>query len=319
MVVFVALAVMGLAHQQEIRDSIAGWAYTPSDAVSKIVSDTGLTDEGRRVFYATHPGVVAAEAFNKACPRSEPQSPVVGCYAPDDSIYIYNVTNPKLSGIEQVTATHELLHAVWARMDSRERAHLSALVLKSYEKHADADLKERMAYYERTEKGQEANELFAILGTEVRGLPQELEQRYERYFDRGAVVRSYEKYQSQYKELEARVEALSAQIDAREGEITRESAAYTTSANNLQGQIERFNARANGGYFTTQTQFYAQRAQLMSEVSSLEARRAAINQKIEEYNALISERNDVSSEIQSLNNSMDSMKSLDEPSSITQL
>ena len=37
------------------------------------------------------------------------------------SIYLYHVENEELSGITEVTAAHEMLHAAWIRLDEREK------------------------------------------------------------------------------------------------------------------------------------------------------------------------------------------------------
>src|SRR5690606_38163618 len=118
------------------------------------------------VFYfrATHPEIASADEFNQDCPRQEANSPILGCYS-TGHIYIYDITNDALDGIEEVTAAHELLHAIWDRMSANDQQRIGGLLRSTYATISNKELKERMDYYQRNEPGQFENELHSIIGT----------------------------------------------------------------------------------------------------------------------------------------------------------
>ncbi len=312
-VILLSVGAYGILNHQKIRDTIEGWSYTPSSEMIKLESNVGLTDDGRRVFHATLPSIISAEAFNEKCPRQELASPIIGCYTPQDSIYIYDISNEKLNGIKDVTAVHELMHAVWTRMSASERDRVSALVKRDYEASSDDSLRKRMEYYDRTEKGQELNELHSILGTEWKKLSPELEAHYSKYFDRTAVVSLYSKYQAQYKSIEDEAGKLQAKLEALAASISAKNIVYEREAAALESDIRAFNARAQGGDFSSQAQFNSSRAQLLARSSRLEAERGHINQEVDQYNNTYEQYKQLAQEIQTLNDSLDSFKSLQKP------
>ena len=312
-------ALLCFVFRTSLSDLAEGFFYHPSQAVVSIESRTGMTNTGKRVFHATSPEVVGSEDFNRACPRQEVGSPIVGCYTPNDAIYIYDVTAPKLDGIKDVTAAHELLHAVWNRMSGVERDRIGEELEAVYGTLHDEKLSERMAYYDRTEKGQRLNELHSIIGTEVASLSPELEQHYARYFNRAKVLGLHSQYQSQYDTLEKRSNDLESQMKTLSDQIEADSKVYAAGVQTIEADIKVFNRKAQSGVFQTQSQFYSQRSVLMSRINALNNDRAAVNQKVVQYNTLLEEYNQVASRIQTLNTSLDSMKELDSPSAADSL
>jgi len=118
-------------NRQFAMDQVSVWAYQAPSDVRAIEERLTLTDKGRFHFYAAQPAVANAESFNDNCPRREVGSPILGCYAMG-RIYIYNITNQQLDGIEEVTAAHEMLHAAWERLDTSEQARIGALLESHY-------------------------------------------------------------------------------------------------------------------------------------------------------------------------------------------
>ena len=316
---FIALGIFSFLNWQAIYDTIKAAAYKPSVEVAAIERNVVFTSAGTRIFHATQPRVVDAGEFNNSCPRQEAASAIVGCYTPNDEVFIYNVTNEKLNGIEDVTAVHEFLHAVWRRMGSAEQQKIGAELQAVYQEKADAKLKERMAYYERTEKGQEINELHSILGTEMADLSPELEAHYARYFSREKVVQLYDSYQHQYELLETKAKDLQGEMKQLADSITSRTNTYNTEVANMETVIATFNSRARNQGFSSQAQFDAERGQLIRRINALDASRDSINQSIEHYNELRTEYQRIASEIQALNNSLDSFKALERPSGVQQI
>ena len=309
--VLLCAGVLGFVFRQDIQDTIEGAAFHPTPSITSIEERVGLTQAGKRIFYATAPEVVGADSFNASCPRQESSSPIIGCYTPQDSIFIYDVTNQKLDGIKEVTAVHELLHAVWSRLSHSERASLASELRQVYEKNADTRLRQRMAYYQRTEAGQEHNELHSILATEVPQLSERLERHYAKYFDRQAVLKQFDKYQSQYEMLEERILSLQETMAKLSESVSSKSVQYNNERVQLDGDIRDFNARAQSGRFSSQAVFNQERQRLIARGDTLERQRAAINTAIDEYNAQYTQYLEAAGEIQRLNSSMDSMKELE--------
>lgn len=314
--IFVLLAVWLFLNRQTVLDQISVWSYEPTSDVQTISERVAFTDRGEFIFYATKPELQDQEAFNQTCPRQEAGSPILGCYTTDDRIYVYNLTDAQLDGMEEVTAAHEMLHAAWYRMTDEERAEKTKELRAAYEKLEDEELKSRMEYYERTEPGELANELHSILGTEVANLGEPLESYYGAFFDRQKVLALHGQYSGVYKELHAQADELYAQMQSLSDTLEQQSASYDTAVAQLSADIESFNERARNGDFTTQAQFNRERAALTARSAALEVQRQQINANIETYNKYYAEYQEIAQQIEVLNDSIDSYKEIEETPSV---
>lgn len=311
--VLILLAALWLFfNRQYIVDVATVWSYQPSSEIEAINKRINFTDNGRFYFYATKPEVATAETFNQDCPRQETNSPILGCYNMG-RVYIFDITNERLDGIEEVTAAHEMLHGVWDRQSESERDRLGALLMDVYERGASPELKERMAYYERTEPGEVINELHSILPTEVAVLSPELESYYAHYFkDRQIVVALHQQYSEVFNQLVSKADTLFAELQQLSTEIDTESTQYSQAVDQLSADINTFNSRAAGGGFNSVAQFNSERAALVNRSNELDAWRSRISQKIETYNTKYEEYQLIGNEIDTLNKSIDSIKGLQE-------
>lgn len=313
---FIVAAVWIFTNRQLILDQLSVWSYTPSSEVATVQERISMTDEGQFTFYATRPEVKTQASFNQACPRQEAGSPILGCYTTDDRIYIYNVSNDQLDGMEEVTAAHEMLHAVWYRTSESEREKLATELKAAYEKIDDADLEKRMDYYERTEPGEFVNELHSILGTEVVSLGEPLESYYAQFFDRGAVLKLHNQYSGLYEKLYERADTLYTQMQSLATLINQQSSGYESAATQLSRDIDLFNRRADSGTFSTQAEFNSERASLVQRSNALERQRLQINRNIETYNGYYAEYQEIAKQIEVLNDSIDSFKQVDQPPTV---
>lgn len=189
-------AVWMLTHQQRVIDQFAVWQYEPDIAIAGYADRAGLTDEGRFLFYASRPEVQPEDEFDRTCAAGGEGFGVLGCYVPSERrIYLYDVTDDRLDGLEEVVATHELLHAVWDRMTQQERDALGPLLEAEAAELADDDsFAATMEFYAQSEPGERLNELHSMLGTEVAELSPALEAHYGRYIgDRPAVIAMHER------------------------------------------------------------------------------------------------------------------------------
>lgn len=305
-------AIWILFNRQYALDVVTNWTYEPSTAVNSIVERTELTDKGKFTFFATRPDVLEQDAFNKSCPRQEAGSPILGCYTTDDRIYMYNVTSEQLDGMKEVTAAHEVLHAVWQRTSTEERERLGALLKEAYLKIDDQALKTRMEYYERTEPGEFVNELHSILGTETKKLGPELESYYSSFFNRDKVLALHDNYSTVYLELTARAEVLFSDMEKSSSSIDAATATYNASLAAYSSDIQSFNSRAQSGSFNSNAQFNSERAALVARADQLEADRQSINGMIATYNKCYDEYQKIADKLKVLNDGMDSYHSIDE-------
>lgn len=313
--VFLAILVAGgiwlSANSQAVSDFWRAQNYRPSAEISGIVSRIRPTSAAQTVFYANQPRVLASEEFNRNCSNLLEKTSVLGCYKNgstyNDSIYIFDVQNQDLDGIKEVTAAHELLHAIWARMDNEERAKLGELLQAEYQRVKTDKLETTMKGYEISEPGEENNELHSILGTEFGNLSSELEAHYAKYFqNRGEIVAMNAKYQAKFSELSEKAASLNSELKTLENEINSMSADYRARLENLNRAIASFNARAQSGDFNSEAAFYSERQNLVSAGNYLENYRVQINSKVADYNSKAQELSQIASEIQQLYNSMNS-------------
>lgn len=311
----VILALSLFFNRQAIADQVVVWFYSPTASVASINGRLDLTQQGQRIFYATQPEVANQDLFNSSCPRQEVGSPILGCYTPSDRIYIYDVTNKQLDGIEEVTAAHELLHAVWMRMSDNERNRVGEQLEAAYNALQDNDLKERMAYYQRTEPGEFHNELHSILGTEFSNLGSELEKHYSNYFaDREKILALHRQYDTLYDTLESKALALYAEIETLSQSLHASMTDYDNNMSQLEKDIASFNERAARGGFSSTAQFNSERSSLLARANALERDRVSINASVARYNQLYDEYQQVASQIDILNKSLDSFQVVSGPS-----
>lgn len=302
-----AVAAFLITNKQYVIDQITVWNYKPTSEITALVDRAGMNSNGRFIYYASQPKIDGTQDFNTECKRVENITSILGCYS-DDKIYIYDVKDPQLDGIREVTAAHETLHAIYVRLSDSERGRVDSLLEAEYKKlETNEDFKQRIAFYAKTEPGQRDNELHSMIGTEVADISADLENYYDKYFsDRKKVVDLNNKYISVFQGFEARATDLSNQLMALEKKIQSNIASYNSSIVTLNNDIGAFNKRANSGGFVSQSQFYSERSVLISRSSELELLRNSINADIEAYNALLNEYNSIASQTEKLYNSIDS-------------
>ena len=313
-ILLIATSVTLYLGRQYVSDHFSMWSFQPSSAVHGINERLDLTYRGQLYFYTAHPELNQAEEFNDNCPRIEVNSPILGCLR-GDRIYIYDIDNGKLDGIEEVTAAHEMLHVAWQRLSDEERQHVGKLLQKEQKKIDDKSFKERMDYYERNEPGQFFNELHSIIGTEVRDIDAELEEYYKKYFnDRSAVVELYEKYSSVFDNLLSQSETLATKIKDIGQDLVPRIEQYQRDVMNLAASIDNFNHRASTGDFESMNQFYQERSQLVYMSNQLSLIQQQIEADIKVYNSLVDQYNSLAIQLESLHQSIDSLEGTTVPS-----
>jgi len=148
--------------------------YTPPTDIVALADSTTMEDNARRLFYVYHPAVLDKTLFNMYC-RDDEHSIVLGCYRSGKGIYIYGVEDPRLNGIKEVTAAHELLHAAYERLNTKDKAYVDKLTNQTLAGITDERILSTVELYKDKDAETLNNELHSILGTGVRTLPAELE------------------------------------------------------------------------------------------------------------------------------------------------
>lgn len=302
-----AISLFVTLNRQYVLDTLHFWSYHPSADVTAIADTIKLTDPGQFTFYSVRPEVDDSQTFNTKCGRTEQSTAILGCYV-DDRIYLYNVTDSRLNGIKEVTAAHEMLHAVYQRMPDTEKAQVNKLVEAEYDKlSTNPDFAVRMAFYARTEPGERDNELHSIIGTEVANVSPDLEAHYAKYFtDRSKIVALHDSYDAEFTKLDNEAKALSAQLDTLSKKIDSDSALYNDEVKTLNKDISNFNQRASSGQFSSQAAFNSERQSLQQRVTSVSSLRSAINAEIDKYETLRKQYNDTVTQSRTLYQSIDS-------------
>ncbi|MBI5357683.1 hypothetical protein HZB74_02440 [Candidatus Saccharibacteria bacterium] len=303
LVIVIAITVGVLTKMQDVYDWFALRNYTPSSRVAKLADDTTMNDYTRKVFYVNHPELNNKTEFNGHC-RTTEQSIVLGCFIENKGIFLLDVNDPRLNGVMEVTAAHEVLHAAYERLDRKEREKVDKMVEEFFATIKDERIKTTVANYKDKDPSVVPNELHSILGTEVSELSPELEQYYSKYFNnRKQIAKFSEQYEKTFVELRNQVEELDSELDSIKRQIDNNQAQLDSKNQQIDNerskldsllsakQIEEYNSRVNG--FN----------QLVSSYNSL------INQTkqlINEYNALVERRNSLATQEQDLVNSIDS-------------
>ena len=283
-----------LSNQRGIRDYFAAQNYKPDSEILKIENKIKPTTNAKTIFYASNPKVEDSEEFNKNCKNREEDSAILGCYKLG-KIHLYDVKNSKLDGIKEVTAAHELLHAIWERMSLGERDKIGKLLNAEYERVKDVDFEKLMQSYDRTEPGERINELHSLIGTEQLEISKELEEHYAKFFkNRREIAKIYQSYNKNFKDLKNRSEALTTELEKMKPEIEQSTKKYSENSKELEEDIAEFNNDAKTGKYETQAEFNADRAKLLRRIRNLETSRLKINDLVNSYNSKINELNEVS-------------------------
>lgn len=293
------------------RQDIIDWwrlrTYQPPAAIASISQQDTMTDYGTKVFYVNEPTITGKGKFNEVCPNSvAEQTIVLGCYHGGQSgIYIYDVTDQRLDGVEQVTAAHEMLHAAYDRLTGKQRADINALLEDYYQNGLnDQRIIKTIDTYKKTEPNDVANEMHSIFGTEISNLPTPLERHYEKYFnDRSQVVAFANKYQAEFTSrqdavarYDTHLATIKSLIDSMESDLkSRESA--------ISKQQKDLIALRNSG----NTQAY--NAGVLGYNASVEAYNAEVQQLrglVSRYNETVATRNSIALEENELAKSLNS-------------
>lgn len=306
------LLVVGLGwfFRQDLSDWWRLRDYDPSSQIVALADQTTMTTDGRRIFYTTHPDIADKDTFNAHCRdgAASEYSIVLGCYISTGKLYgnmyLYDINDPRLSGVMQVTAAHEMLHAAYDRLDDKERQRIDALLQETYQNLPDGRVKQTIAQYEASDPASVPNELHSIIGTELGNLPPELETYYSRYFtNRAAIVRFSEQYEAEFSRRQDQVTAYDRQlteqkaiIEANQKDIDRQRVVLDQQ----RAQLDAYESAGNAAAFNVLVSNYNQGVARYNELVT------TTRDQIEAYNSLVETRNNLALEVQQLTKAIDS-------------
>ena len=279
------VAVAYLARQQVI-DQLAVWGYETTPVIESYIERSTMTDHGAFLFKASEPQITSDASFNDSCGSNEEGAGILGCYLPaSGTILLYDVTDDRLDGIEEVVASHEMLHAAWDRMSEGERASLEVLLEAEAAKLADdEEFTSRMEFYARSEPGERANELHSIIGTEIAEISPALEEHYAGYFtDRAALVALQVKSNAVFEDNARQSEKLIDTLDTLRTRVDRDYKKYKRGYNTLDDDIAAFNIRADNGSFSSIAEFDSARSALLERQDELDTLFDKIQARIDRY------------------------------------
>lgn len=297
------LFLAGWWQRYEVYDWWRLRGYTPPADIVRLATNTTMNNDTRRLFYVYHPELEAKQDFNEDCRDSE-QTIVLGCYIPQQGIYMFKVDDKRLQGIIEVTAAHELLHAAYDRLSAQERRRVDGMTSRAFAGLTDRRIKDTVEAYRQKDPSIVANELHSILATEVPQLPADLEAYYKRYFDdRQKIVAYSQAYENEFTSRQnlaaqylGRIEALKKQIDVRNKQLAATAASLNERYNNL---VAERNTADPASYNRQVDQYNAAVTDYNSEVR-------ATGRLIDEYNALIQKYNALALEQNTLLKAIDS-------------
>ena len=275
-------------HTQQLVDATRVDAFTPSDAITDHIDRDGMSAEGTRLYLASRPEVLASTDFDTQCGASDPGFGILGCYRPSTQrIYLFDVTDKRLDGTEEVVAAHEMLHAAWDRTSPAQQERTAVLLEAAFAKQKKgSELVDRIAAYQKKDPSSRIPELYAILGSEVPDLGDALEADYGRFFtDRSVVTGLHTTSNRVFVQLEAKATSLGKKLDSLKTSITSGKKTFDKKLSGLNAAIKSFNVRARTpGAFASQGAFDAERNTLVDRNSALKKLRSTINTEAKTYN-----------------------------------
>jgi hypothetical protein len=292
---------------QRVTDQLAVWNFEPGSKLEGYADRDGFTDEGRFLFYASRPAISPEGEFDAVCASRTEDVGILGCYLPDDqTILLYDVTDARLDGLEEVVAAHELLHAVWDRMSQADRDALAPLLEAEVAARAgDKALSQTLAFYAKNEPAERLNELHSIVATEFNDISPELEAHYSKYFsDRSVITALHFKSNAVFEAQAKAIDDLVTEIDALAASIDADYSSYNAGYDQLNSEIDDFNSRADSGDFNSQAEFDAERAALLRRQVSLDALYASIETRVTTYDGLVAQLDGLNAVLADLNESI---------------
>lgn len=295
---FTIILITVFVQRQLIRDYYVVHTTQLTAEAGQLEAKLALTKPAKFIYAASRPQVQTAADFNNSCKSvSHEHSIVLGCYTAQQ-IYIFNVEDSRLDGVKEVTAAHELLHAVYERMSNAEKMELDKQLLSTAESIDEQRFKDTISEYKRTEPDQIANELHSILGTEIAVLPTSLENHYKKYFNNRAQIVAYAKQyegsftslENQIKDYDKELESLRSEKESLESSLTAQQQTIEDERSELDSLLENGDRQ---GYNNLVPVYNARIQQYNTTVNQLKQVVTTFNEIVQKRNVLAATQNDL--------------------------
>ena len=266
-----------------------------------------MTDQARRLFYASHPQIVDKAHFATACTLRKEVS-VLGCFHHDagaayGTIALLDITDPHLDGMEEVTAAHELLHAVWDRMTPGDRATLTTELEAALATVRDQRILDKIESYRRQDPSVVPNELHSVLGTEVAQLTPALETHYRLWFsDRSTIAAFAASSQKVFTEIDGQVRQLDAQLDGLRTQIDTATRSLADALALIEARRSLLDSLRAAGRIAA---YNANVVEFNAMVDDYNAQVARQRTLVTRYNTLVALRNGLASQYETIQSTID--------------
>lgn len=307
-VLIIGLSAIGWVKRDYLFDSWRLHNYSAPAEVVSLADRTSMNDSARRLFYVYRPSLEDKASFNANCTNTE-QTIVLGCYIEHQGIYLYNVSDTRLNGVIEVTAAHEMLHAAYDRLSSKDRTRIDRLTNQVAAGVTDERLKSTIENYRKKDPSVVSNELHSILATEVRDLPPELETYYRRYFsNRNVIIDLADRYKQAFTERESQVKTLDEQLSELKMQIESINASLESQQQSLKNSYEDLQQKRKSGNIEQYN------AAVPGYNQAVVGYNTAVNkqkQLVSQYNTLVEQRNNLATEENELIEALDSRSTIE--------
>jgi hypothetical protein len=157
----VAVVILGIRFTQELEDLSRLATYRPSSEITRLATSTTMTPLAKRFFYVNNPTIEAKKLSLNLCKTSE-HTIVLGCYVVRKGIFLQEVNDPRLKGVMEVTAAHEMLHVVYQRMSIFEQSQINKQLQQALSKLQNPRILKLVATYNNQDPRSVDNELQSI-------------------------------------------------------------------------------------------------------------------------------------------------------------
>lgn len=276
---------------QRLIDFFSGRDYEPTAEMAQIIEHLELTDEADLVLRAVHPTIQSTEEFNQNCPNRDEEMSTLGCFSPTaNRIFIYKVESNELTGIEESVLAHELLHAIYQRMNNIDRTGVNH-ELQSYYNHHPELFGDYLASYSDE---QYYTELHSVIGQRVKSseMPRLLRDHYVKYFkNQDQIAEYYRQYRAVFDELKTNIEKLSTEVEATRAEINEKREAYQAHLDEYNQLSQEVRKNIEKGVYKDNKSVQAQYNRISELYEQTEAERLKLNEDINAFNETVAELN----------------------------
>jgi chromosome segregation ATPase len=310
--IFIGTTVGVIAWNNQLIEDWLVPVPPPSGTIARLAESTTMTPKAQRLFYRQVPTIEQKASFMSRCKVPE-QGIMLGCYSYHDGqgkIVIQSVLDPRLQGVMEITAAHEMLHAAYQRLDQSTQKWLAPRLKRATRLVKDQRLAKILQQYATgNNDALYLNELHSHLGTELADLQDpELEQYYQKYFDdRTQVTALAQQSGAALKDLDTQADRLKPQIDTQEANLKQLKQELDTIENELKRSASNLEQLGTHLDQTKQAaeQAFHQGEQPLALVHQFEQEKAAFNAQVDDHNERVRQQKE---RVASFNQKVDAYK-----------